>query len=200
MTYAIIYALIHNIIFRLYLYFLNILYFFKYFGYNIFHRRSLYTFYHEILVVNPSIPKASLNVVIALTGVPSLYFEITNLLLIGQRAKVLVSEIRHQSPERGHLPTAILCHHYNVTIKGSMCVQVGNPPTWLPLHHFLQLSQKWNALHTQLLTNIFWLPYLSGWTEVNTDSRFNVLSPIDGRFSNYAGLRADNSFASTILC
>ena len=110
---------------------------------------------------------------------PPLYFEITNLLLIGQRAMVLVSEIRHQSPERGHLPTAILCHHYNVTIEGSMCVQVGNPPTWLPLHHFLQLSQKWNALHTQLLTNIFWLPHLSGSkTEVNPDNRFNVLSPL----------------------
>ena len=45
MTYAIIYVLIHHIIVRLYLYFLNILYFFKYSCTNIFHRRSLYTFY-----------------------------------------------------------------------------------------------------------------------------------------------------------
>ena len=40
-----IYVLIHHIIFWLYLYFLNILYFFKYSCTNIFHRRSLYTFY-----------------------------------------------------------------------------------------------------------------------------------------------------------
>ena len=45
LTYAIIYVLIHHIIFWLYLYFLNILYFFKYSCTNIFHRRSLYTFY-----------------------------------------------------------------------------------------------------------------------------------------------------------
>ena len=45
LTNAIIYVLIHHIIVRLYLYFLNILYFFKYFCTNIFHRRSLYTFY-----------------------------------------------------------------------------------------------------------------------------------------------------------
>ena len=35
---------------------------------------------------------------------------------------------------------------------------------------------------------------------MNPDSRFNVLNPIDGRFSNYTGFRADNSLASTILC
>ena len=47
LTYAIIYVLIHHIIFRLYLYFLNIvLYFFKYSCTYIFHRRSLYTFYN----------------------------------------------------------------------------------------------------------------------------------------------------------
>ena len=45
LTYAIIYVLIHHIIFWLYLYFLNILYFFKYSYTNIFHRRSLCTFY-----------------------------------------------------------------------------------------------------------------------------------------------------------
>ena len=46
LTYAIIYVLIHHVIFRLYLYFLNIvLYFLKYSCTNIFHRRSLYTFY-----------------------------------------------------------------------------------------------------------------------------------------------------------
>ena len=45
LTYVIIYVLIHHIIFRLYLNFLNILYFFKYSCTNIFHRRSLYTFY-----------------------------------------------------------------------------------------------------------------------------------------------------------
>ena len=46
LTYAIIYVLIHHIIFRLYLYFLNIvLYFFKHSRTNIFHRRGLYTFY-----------------------------------------------------------------------------------------------------------------------------------------------------------
>ena len=45
LTYAIIYVLIHHIIFLLYLYFLNILYFFKYSCTNIFHRRRLCTFY-----------------------------------------------------------------------------------------------------------------------------------------------------------
>ena len=45
LTYAIIYVLIHHIIFRLYLYFLNILYFSKHSCTNIFHRHSLYTFY-----------------------------------------------------------------------------------------------------------------------------------------------------------
>ena len=46
LTYAIIYVLINHIIFRLYLYYLNIvLYFFKYSCTNIFHRCSLYTFY-----------------------------------------------------------------------------------------------------------------------------------------------------------
>ena len=40
-----IYVLIHHINFWLYLYFLNILYFFKYSCTNIFHRRSLCTFY-----------------------------------------------------------------------------------------------------------------------------------------------------------
>ena len=42
---------------------------------------------------------------------------------------VLMSDITYQSPKKGHLPSAILCHHYNVTIKGSMSVQIGNPPT-----------------------------------------------------------------------
>ena len=86
----------------------------------------------------------------------------------------------------------ILCHHSTVTIKGSMCIQVGNPRTWLSLHNFLQLSQNWNALHTELLSNIFWLPNFSGYTEANPDSRFNVLNPINGPFSNYTGFRADN--------
>ena len=46
LTYAIVSVLIHHIIFRLDLYFLNIvLYFFKYPCTNIFHRRSLCTFY-----------------------------------------------------------------------------------------------------------------------------------------------------------
>ena len=45
LTYAIIYVLIHHIIFWLYLYFLNILYLFKYIYTNIFHRRSLCNFY-----------------------------------------------------------------------------------------------------------------------------------------------------------
>ena len=55
LTYAIIYVLIHHIIFRLYLYFLNIvLYFFKYSCTNIFHRRSLYSFYHQIESINLS--------------------------------------------------------------------------------------------------------------------------------------------------
>ena len=47
LTYAIIYVLIHQIIFWLYLYFLNILYFFKYSCTKIFHRHSLCTFYWE---------------------------------------------------------------------------------------------------------------------------------------------------------
>ena len=45
LTYPIIYVLIHHIIFWLYLYLLNIFYFFKYSCINIFHRRSLCTFY-----------------------------------------------------------------------------------------------------------------------------------------------------------
>ena len=46
LTYAIVYVLIHHIILRLYLYFLNIvLYFLKYSCTNIFHKRSPYTFY-----------------------------------------------------------------------------------------------------------------------------------------------------------
>ena len=48
LTYAIIYVLIHHIIFWLYLYFLNILFFFKYSCTNIFLRRSLCTFYWDI--------------------------------------------------------------------------------------------------------------------------------------------------------
>ena len=50
LTYAIIYGLIHHIIFWLYLYFLNIIYFFKYSCTNIFHRRSLCTFYWKQLL------------------------------------------------------------------------------------------------------------------------------------------------------
>ena len=49
LTYAIIYVLIHYIIFWLYLYFINNLYFFKYSCTNIFHRRSLYTFYQDCI-------------------------------------------------------------------------------------------------------------------------------------------------------
>ena len=45
LTYATTYVLIHHIIFWLYLYFLNILYFFKFSCTNIFHRRSLCTLY-----------------------------------------------------------------------------------------------------------------------------------------------------------
>ena len=50
LTYAIVYVLIHHVIFQLYLYFLNnVLYFSKYSCTNIFHICSLYTFYwkHE---------------------------------------------------------------------------------------------------------------------------------------------------------
>ena len=53
LTYAFIYVLIHHIIFRLYLYFLNILYFFKYSCTIIFHRRSLCTFYWRQNDYNP---------------------------------------------------------------------------------------------------------------------------------------------------
>ena len=49
LTYAIIYVLIHHIIFWLYLYFLNSLYFFKYSCTNIFHRHSLFNFYSRIV-------------------------------------------------------------------------------------------------------------------------------------------------------
>ena len=52
LTYAIEYVLIHQIIFWLYLYFLNILYFFKYSCTKIFHKRSLCTFYHKLFHVN----------------------------------------------------------------------------------------------------------------------------------------------------
>ena len=48
LAYAIMYVLIHHIIFWLYLYFLNILYFFKYSCTKIFHRRSLCTFYSKL--------------------------------------------------------------------------------------------------------------------------------------------------------
>ena len=48
LAYAIIYVLIHHIIFWLYLYFLNILYFIKYSCTNIFHRRSLCTFWNSV--------------------------------------------------------------------------------------------------------------------------------------------------------
>ena len=48
LTYAIIYVLIHHIIFWFYLYFLNILYFFKYSCTNILHRRSPCTFYYSM--------------------------------------------------------------------------------------------------------------------------------------------------------
>ena len=47
LTNAIIYVLIHHTILWLYLYFLNILYFFKYSCTNIFHRHSLCTFYSK---------------------------------------------------------------------------------------------------------------------------------------------------------
>ena len=50
LTYAIIYVLIHLIIFWFYLYFLNILYFFKYSCTNIFHRRSLCNFYSMMML------------------------------------------------------------------------------------------------------------------------------------------------------
>ena len=53
LPYAIIYVLIHHIIFWLYLYFLNILYlFFKHSCTNIFHRRSLCTCYSNRLNIN----------------------------------------------------------------------------------------------------------------------------------------------------
>ena len=48
LIYAKIYALIYHIIFWLYLYFLDILYFFKYSCTNILHRRSPCTFYLNI--------------------------------------------------------------------------------------------------------------------------------------------------------
>ena len=47
LTYAIIYVLIHHIIFWLDLYFLNIISFFKYSCTDIFHRRSLCTYYMD---------------------------------------------------------------------------------------------------------------------------------------------------------
>ena len=47
LTYAVIYVLIHHVIFWLYLYFLNILHSFKYSCTNFFHRRSLCTFYSK---------------------------------------------------------------------------------------------------------------------------------------------------------
>ena len=47
LTSAITYVLIHHIIFWLYLYFLNFLYFFKYSCTNFFHRRSLCTVYMD---------------------------------------------------------------------------------------------------------------------------------------------------------
>ena len=147
-----------------------------------------------MLMVNPSMPKASLSIVIALIGVPSFVFRSNHLLPIGLRTMIIVSEIGSITWDR-----TILYHHYSVTINVSTCVQVGNPPTSLPLHHFLQLSQKWNALHTQFLLNISWLSNLSGWTEVNPDSRY-VINPIDRPFSNYTDFSADIPMTSTTLC
>ena len=54
LIYAIIYALIHHIMLRLYLYFLNIRYFSKYSRTNIFHRYSLYTFWKVRVVIMPN--------------------------------------------------------------------------------------------------------------------------------------------------
>ena len=51
LTYAIIYVSIHHIVFWLYPYFLNIIYFLKYSCSNIFHRRSLWTFYQYTVTV-----------------------------------------------------------------------------------------------------------------------------------------------------
>ena len=61
MTYASIYVLIHHIISWLYLYFLNILYFFKYSCTSIFHRRSLCTFYTYIDICDTN-DKSHINV------------------------------------------------------------------------------------------------------------------------------------------
>ena len=121
---------------------------------------------HVILMVKPSIPKASLNVVIAQTGMSSFVFRSNQSAADRARIMVLVSAIGYLITWEKHLLTAILCHHYNVTIKVSMCIQVGKPSILLLLHYFLQLSQKWNALDTRLLRDIFWLRHISSqrWT------------------------------------
>ena len=56
MTYAIIYVSIHHIIFWLYLYFLNILYFLENSCTNILHRRSPCTFYYIKLCASSQTP------------------------------------------------------------------------------------------------------------------------------------------------
>ena len=59
---------IHHIIFRLYLYFLNIvLYFFKYSCTNIFHRCSLYTFYSLIIFINVNLKINMRNIIVIIT-------------------------------------------------------------------------------------------------------------------------------------
>ena len=74
MTYAIIYVLIHHISFWLNLYFLNILYFFKYSCTNIFHRRSPCTFYHNILHYNDVIMSAMASQITSLMIVYSIVY------------------------------------------------------------------------------------------------------------------------------
>ena len=60
LIYAIIYVLIHHIIFWRYLYFLNIyFYFFKYCGTNIFHRRSSCTFYRMSYLLGTDLDRLS---------------------------------------------------------------------------------------------------------------------------------------------
>ena len=94
---------------------------------------------HVILIVKSSMPKASLSFVTALTEVPSFVYQSNQSAADRVEDNGPSEKIGYLLHKKGYLPTEILGHYYNVTIKGSLCIQVGNPSTWLPL---LQLSQK----------------------------------------------------------
>ena len=79
LTYAIIYVLIHHIIFWLYLYFLNILHFFKYSCTDIFHRRSLVLSIPNVLLINVTM-KIMSRVLMLYLRATRYYYESTSMI------------------------------------------------------------------------------------------------------------------------